>query len=669
MFEAYRVAVRISLKDEVSSALIGLSKLFLTTDKHVNLLQKSIKNVAAGAATMSAGIAIAAPFISAIDKAASLQREMIGIQLATRGTTSEMDRMRATIEQVAGITTFSSIDVAHMSKTIATGTGLSAAQVTSVLPQYAKFADAQYLMKGTPAEKSVADAIRLAHTAGYYSAGALSSYLDLLTKASLIVPGDLGEVGHALKYSQGLAKNALGVGDNQMVLMTALLNRLGFAGSRGGTNLIAAMVRSIPGVFGSGLLSGRSGEALAAMGMVDTKGHSLAMSGGSFDTTKWVGLLGQYVHREFASHPEAIAREDILKNFQYAFGVQGGRVASLMSTPQALEQLRQIGITFANLPSNALVQGTFAQQSVWQQYQNAKTNFSSAMTELGWSLLPMATKALDALNGSLGRATEFIRNHQEAFEVFSKSMLAVGGALAVGGGIKVFAGALGGLKIAFNLLGAPRIVGAAGYLADAALWIGRVVAAGEPLGWVFMGIAGAATLIYRNWDAIWPLAKKIGFIAYDALDGIWKSTSTWLGKLADGFIGFFGKIIEWVKKSPLASFFTAAGNAAANQAPDHALAGPWGQLPVAGKAVGDWINRKYLDAVTNQYKANYSNEGHGYIDTVAPKAITVQVVSNTYVDGQKIASTVTKHQADALGAGRYTGGIDNIAALPMPSLR
>jgi hypothetical protein len=90
-------------------------------------------------------------------------------------------------------------------------------------------------MKGTSFEESVTSLIRLAHTAQHYDAAGLSKYADLLTKASFIVSGGLGEVGHALKYSQGIAKSALGVDDEGMVLMTALLNRLGLSGSRGGT--------------------------------------------------------------------------------------------------------------------------------------------------------------------------------------------------------------------------------------------------------------------------------------------------------------------------------------------------------------------------------------------------------------------------------------------------
>ena len=376
---------------------------------------------------------LAAPIISPIEKAAQLQREMLAIGLATRGDEGSMNRLRGVIEQSAGQTVFSTIDVAKMGKTIATGTGLDADAISRLLPIYTKFADVQQIMKGTPYSQSVVEGIRLAHTAGHYDEAGLTKYLDLLTKASLVVPGGLGEVGHALKYSQGVARSTLGVDDEQMVLLTAALNRMGFAGSRGGTNMIAAMTRSMPGIFGSGLLTGKSGEALRSMGFADAKGHSTIFSNGKFDTLKWLDHLSSYVGREFATHPEAIARQDILSNFQHAFGTQGSRVASLLTDPQVVQQLQLIRTDLEKGRSTSVMQGTFADESTWQKWRNLVTNWESLQAEVGYSTLPKVNWILSKLNDAAGGLTSFIRKNPAAADTYM-----IGGAAAGVGALGYF---------------------------------------------------------------------------------------------------------------------------------------------------------------------------------------------------------------------------------------
>ena len=471
-FENYKVAVKISLVNEVSAGLLLISKQFGVAGKVAEEFQKrlnSIKETAkTGAMLVGGGVALAAPFIYAIDKAAELQKQMIGIQIATRGTVGDMNNMRKAIEGIASQTVFSNIDIAKMAKIVASGTGLGAKDVQGLLPEYAKFADVQLLMKGTSYQSSVTDAIRLAHTAQHYDPQSLSKYLDLLTKASFIVPGGLGEVGHALKYSQGMAKTALGIDDDQMVIMTALLNRLGFAGSRGGTNLIAAMTRTIPGIFGSGLLTGKSGEALKEMNFVDNNGHSNIFKDGKFDSFLWMGRLSEYVAREFASHPEAIARQDIMKNFQHAFGTQGSRIASILSDPKALDQLKLIGQTFGEYGGVDSMQKKFADESVAQQYMNAKTNFMSAMTELGVTLLPLASKGLKALNSHLQTLITWITANPEKVKRLAYAFLGLSAAMMFSGTVLLMTSAMRGLGLALLFNGVGGTGGAVGIRALAA---------------------------------------------------------------------------------------------------------------------------------------------------------------------------------------------------------
>ena len=366
-----------------------------------------------------------------------------------------------------------------MAKQIATGTGLGAQQVQSILPAYVKYADVQLLMKGAPYEQSVRDAIMAAHGAQHYDAQSLTQYLNLINKASLMIPGSTTEIVRGLAYSQGIAKTALGSSDEQNILMIALLNRMGFPGTRGGTNVSAAMTRSIPGVFGSGLLRGKSHEALAAMGMIDAKGHAKVFTDGKFDTLKWAGLLSDYVTREYASHPEAIARQDIMKNFQRAFGTIGARAVSLLSSPQAIEQMRTMGAQMQQFGGFEGMQQIFKDESVAQQYQNAMTNMQSAMVELGLTLLPTVTKALNKFNSYMGELIDWMMKNPGQVKQYAKDVAYFAAALLGLGAVSVATSAVIGLVTSLGYLktAAAASYGAAGLgSAKRVAWRGRFVA-------------------------------------------------------------------------------------------------------------------------------------------------------------------------------------------------
>jgi hypothetical protein len=607
--EAYSVAVRLRLVNEVSTGLSAMALQFAATDKHAAALQKrltAIKTQAlAGAALFGTGAVMAAPIIFAISKAAELQKQLIAVQIATRGTTGEMINMRRGIEGIASQTIFSNIDVAKMAKLVATGTGLGAGDVSKLLPAYAKFADVQMLMKGTSYDASVKDAIRLAHTAQHYDPTSLGKYLDLLTKASLIVPGSLGEVGQALKYSQGMGKTALGINDESMVLLTSLLNRLGFAGSRGGTNLIAAMTRTIPGIFGSGLLTGKSAVALNNMGMVDSSGHSKFFTNGKFDAFKWMGGLSGYVQKEFASHPEALARQDIMKNFQHAFGVQGARVASLLADPKALEQLRKIGEAFAGYGGVDAMQKKFADESVEQKMINAKTNFISAMTEIGYTLLPLAATGLTRLNIGLQGMITWITDNPGKVKVMTVAFTLLSASLMFGGIVNLAAAGFKGIGLALSILSVGGAGGTLGIITRGA--IGLVAALTGPAG--LMIAVGAIGL---------GIGAFIGTIINHGINGL----------------------VSWM---------------------------------TGGKedSVGGWVYDLTHNDLADKYETDKHDKlyAKNHPDTVATKSgKPVHATINFIMDGHTIASKVVKHMER--GMSQPQGGVtfaDSMMSMPSPA--
>lgn len=436
MIEDYTVAVKVKLFNEVSGGLMLMSRQFEGLTDKALIFQGHLKKIqglmTTGFGMIGAGAALATPFIYAISKASELQKQMIGIQIATHGTTQQMDAMRAAMERASSNTMFSTLDVANMGKIIATANSFNAAQVTSVLPEYAKFADVQLLLKGTDYKTSVSEAVKLAHQAKIYDPAGLAKYLDTLSKASLLSSGNISELGHALKYSQAMGQSILGIDPNQMVIMAAFANRLGLSGSRGGTNMIDALGRSIPGVFGSGLLKGKSYEALSAMGMVDSKGYAKFFKDGKFDTFSFIQGIAHYATDEMKKDPKHGA-QIIYRNLVHALGIQGSRFAALLTSPAALEMLKQMEAQFETSASNSGIQDKYVTGSVSQQFQTSITNFQNAMIELGWNLLPLATHALNDINAALGVLIPWMREHKESVKALSLAILGFAGTMAATG--------------------------------------------------------------------------------------------------------------------------------------------------------------------------------------------------------------------------------------------
>ncbi|MGH8299437.1 MAG: hypothetical protein ACRES6_09160, partial [Steroidobacteraceae bacterium] len=434
---------------------------------------------------------------------------------------------------------------------------------------------------------SVRDAIRAAHGAGYYDAASLTKYLNLLNKASLFVPGSTSEIARSLAYFQMVSKNVLGMSDQNTIMAVALADRLGFGGSRGGRNLTAALTRSIPGVFGSGLFTGKSNQALAAMHMVDAAGHARVFKGGRFDMATWMGLTADYVAREFASHPGAVARQDIMRNFQHAYGTIGSRLTAALASPRAIGQWRAMAARFSELGGFEGMQQTFASQSVAQQWQNAKTNFMSAMTELGITLLPTASAALRKLNTHLGELIGWMTRNPAAVKRYAEDLGIFSAALL----------GLGALSVATS--GILALTTAAGALGTAVRYAAGINAAGIAVN--FATLAKSAGLLSASFGGGWA----VGSLIWSFIEGT-KAADKFGASIAHLF-AFFGD------KSAQEALRTSAG---ANAVP----------TPVpAGYRLPTWWE---------ELEGLVFGRAHG----------TVTHVTHVHLDGRKVADVVTTHQ-------------------------
>lgn len=502
MFEAYTVAVKVALVDNVSSGLLGLSDIFKKLNLQIDRLQRRLEklklstaglgdqNFIDGAiipgAVVGSGIrrtkgrdfttgtlfgmagAIGAPLGYAITKAAELQQHMVGIQIATHATNAEMDKMRVSIEASSVPTKFSALQMAAVAQKVATSNSFTASQLSGLMPSIAKFVDVQSLLKGTSPMDSAVNAVQIMHLAQKYSPAQAEAYFNEITKVSLMMPGGVGELRSGLSYFQPVAKEAFGIDDQHSLMLVALASRLGLKGSRGGTNLLAAVTRTIPGIFGSGLLHGKSHDALNDMGFIDKNGHSKFMVNGKFNVDKWVMGLSSFVASAIAKDP-LHGRERVAIDMQHAFGTQGSKVAALFSSPAAIAQLVSMNYDFNQLANMGVIQDTFVKKSVSQQFQSSLTNLQNIFIELGYNLLPLTLRVLKNVNHELGIFIPWMRAHKTEITELSKDFIKLGASLALAGVVTLFGAALDKLTnpILVVILGIQLLYHEFGQIADA----------------------------------------------------------------------------------------------------------------------------------------------------------------------------------------------------------
>jgi hypothetical protein len=239
------------------------------------------------------------------------------------------------------------------------------------------------------------------------------------------------------------------------------------------------------------------------MNMVDDKGNSRNFVDGKFSVLKFMKNLSDYETSEYAQNPEAIARQHILSNLQRAGGTNGSQGMELLATPSAFAMLNSIKDTIDKGADTAIVQGTFADQSVLQQFNNAKTNVTTLMSELGTTLLPTVSAGLKEVNSGLTQLIDTVRRHPVRTET---GMVAAGGLatiLGAGAMLNISKFALKGfgffkeiqpvLKAASDAEGTIEAAGGGLLLASKLLKIGGI------LGAVY-GVGKVAESIYDHSD-------------------------------------------------------------------------------------------------------------------------------------------------------------------------
>jgi TP901 family phage tail tape measure protein len=525
--EDYSVGIKLSLVENVSRGLLAMGERFALLNKQADVFQARLASlrsqIATGAGLVGFGALIAAPILGAVNQASKLQQQLSFIQEKTKSNTDEMYKFRGAVEDIAGTTGFTSTQIATSAKTLTLGLNATLAQIQDVLPMFSEFAAVQLKMKNTPIQTSVTQALQLVHLTGEKTdPKSIKENLDLLSKISLIMPGDITKVLNAEKYAQGTLGNLLGVSPQQSMLLFAALNRMGIEGTRAGSQLLSAINRSMgKGILWAGLLPGKSGENLEKIGLTKNNIPQF-LNNGKFDTQKWLSILGNFVNKEYATKKPNVATGEIATIFAQTLATTGTRIAAALSTTEGRKQLEELNKSFDKMP---VLSEQFKQLNTLlsMQVSRSLSNLNSLFTELGYALLPDATDVMGVFADKIRDLTLYVHSHQGTVALIEKLVLGFSAFLILGGTFIMLRAALVGLFIPIQLLITYLPMVASGILAiniPMLLIVGSIVLLGVAL-----------YELYKHWDVVKVKIKQLGevfsYLAH-SIESLYKSATSWL---------------------------------------------------------------------------------------------------------------------------------------------
>jgi TP901 family phage tail tape measure protein len=357
-----------------------------------------------------AGEAATAGVVYSIAKAAQMQQDMFVVGLKTGASQAMLSSLTQEIEQTAAITSFSPQQGAGIAKILATSTSLTTPQIQNILGAVMRFADVQRLLGKTenPYE-SAGMAVDISHLFGLYTDQEIDPFLAKLSAVSAQIRQPTSALENALKYEAGTG-NQLGVDKFTQLYYLAALARLGISGTAAGRGLADFWNRTMPGIFGSGLLTGKSGKALNDIGFVGAGGINNAFVNGNFSPDKARQILVDYNQRLITQDKGDMGKVRVqeAKDFQQAFGTIGGRIAKYVMTGQMGTALQQIEQSSAGMPTTQEMQEMSMNTLTIQKWRRTESLMDALATTIGTKLLPATNVLLDGIDKLLSALNSFL---------------------------------------------------------------------------------------------------------------------------------------------------------------------------------------------------------------------------------------------------------------------
>jgi hypothetical protein len=542
----FEAGVTLTLVDKVSPALSIIAKSMVSTNAAAKALQgqlNSISNVYRNGMTlMNAGFALASPLAAATKDAMHLQSALSRVQANTNASTSEMLKLNSVLTKTADATgIFSKVKLADFASTMAESGISKMSQINQLLPLMAKAADiTQIISKGKiSADDSAHVYAALAHQFGRYDAAGMKPIIEAAVAMSTTLPGGLRTLQGMGAYTNIKASRQLGIDPvESMVLQAAIAQTSGGKGTgRGalsGAQFMNFLSRSMPGVFGSGLLSGKSAFSAEVIGLAKN-GVSSIFKNGKMSISTLIDKLSSFtdlptdtIISRMRAHagmlgkkaPEELA---FLNNFQKQHGPRSqlistlfqneygaaSTIAQLFSDPKFKGLIQTIKERVASFQGIEKLQGTFM-QNLEPQLQRVQTNFQTLSSTIGTQLIPVLTPLVTKTADLLAQANTFAEAHPKLIRAGTGLLALASGALVLGGAALIARAGLQGLGLMFSVIANPlmKLAPLAGSLGGLAGFTSGLSGLGSILSTVAKNslvVAGALTavsLVSDNWKSI-----------------------------------------------------------------------------------------------------------------------------------------------------------------------
>jgi hypothetical protein len=630
MFEAYKVAVRVSLINGVSGGLLGMSRQFAKVDGDAKRLQSTMelmqKRMMIGGAMMATGFFGLKIFDHALkpaeEYASTLNRlKMAGWnQVEIAGAVSDAWKNTHTvITSTVNQNLSSLLDLKNI-----LGNLDEARQALPIVTRV------QAVLQSSSEGKVSGNAKDLAYsmTKALDVIGAAKNMPDFEKQAGMMAKAIIATQGRVtpeafkgvFQYTRQ-AKFQLSDAYKYTILPTLIQENASSGGGGGGSRGVGPMQAAFYRWAIQGYINKKSLPLLESLGLVKA---NTALSTTTQETT--VGAMKDA--NLAASNPFEWSQKVLIPAIYKKYGKNITQDQLLTHINQAMrgnQSAAAMMAEFAAKPQNFIRDAANIQQtmSVGNAYKAAVSHdpkiagealsaqWENFKTATLMSVVPVLIPALIKLTDWLTKFTDWARENQTTVKYLAlgfaglSAALAFGGALTLvrvgfqglglllGGGsllrsIGALAGRFGGLVVS----GVTKIPTILGFLGNALMWVGRALLA-NPIGLAIMAVAAAGIYIYRHWATIGPYVMKVWHIVSTAfregIQWVWTSIQA-VWKRLEPFAKLFGHIMGAVFD------FIVDGVSKAFHAISNIITKIWEYIANSrvGKAIG-WVKDKTVE--------------------------------------------------------------------------
>ncbi|NIG17429.1 hypothetical protein F3J37_01885 [Pantoea sp. Al-1710] len=699
--EAYKVAVRLSMTENVSAGLLAISRKFGDTNKQAEVFQRKMEQIGkmtlAGGALTAVGLVITKGLDATIKAANDLvkaQNDFKTINLTAQDNATVTTTAQVVSHQVLGTTIAGNI---RLIQDLHTALG-DLHHSIELAPMFAKYESTIGMALGDHARDGMVNAAAraLEHRGGSVvnNPAEFQKELEWMSQVQLaskgrVSPKDFlaasqsGKMAYTLldpKYLYGEFAGLMSINggfQSGTALMTSFSSLIGGHMDKKAKGFLSEL-----GMYDEGVSKARLNLMKNAMNGMSPSERAIYMQSLGGESILSGGLKDEYV-RMFANPDQLAAAMAAKIRERYGAQLTDTQVAEMVAKNFNRNTGGFLGQHILNASKLEKDAAIFRHakdfNSAYDVYLNspdgAASALSSAWTNLkaimGLQLLPTITNVTLGFARFIDKVSKFAEDNPWATKIAMYSATAVAGLSLLTGGILLL-----GATIT-----AARLVGSLGVVSSV------VTMLGGPVVWAIAAVAGAGVLIYKNWDKIkpalkemwvefkgiatniWGRIKQVG--SYIANWGVWTSLDNFCKKVDSGFASLFNTIIGYLNQLPGVNILTTQerqvrSNAMSLLGDINAITGgpkaPRSKTALALASQGN--SGGHVDMATGM-KGMYQGRDTPAVPPAGRQ--TIQVNSTVNLDGKPIAQVVTKHQTrEATKAPASTSAFDSSMLMVYP---